>query len=292
MPVDGGSSSASTTVAPVTGRSDVPARVSVSSSSSTTSFSGVRSNVPVALISPASMVIAKSGTGSKSTASAAPLPDTDTVTVVASVRALPRIVAVTATGVLPASSRTRCGSGDSAISNGASSSSARITSDPLTGRSDRPVTESVSSASSTRSSSGASVNVPVPLVPPAAMVIAKSGTGSKPTTPAAPLSDTDTVTVVACCRAASKAAVTTTAVSPAPSSRREGFAVSLISVGASSSSSMKPTANVSSYMAPLMDVRKSRIDSVPSWTSSSITTTGIVRAEVPTGKVNVPLAAS
>ena len=59
-----------------------------------------------------------------------------------------------------------------------------------------PLMVRVSSASSTWSSSGVSVNVALPLNPRFGIVIAKSGTGSKSTASALPLPDTDTATSV------------------------------------------------------------------------------------------------
>ena len=103
------------------------------------------------------------GTFWKSTASAFPL---DTVTVVDSVRAPPSRVAVISTEVAPSPSDTR---GDCAVSemlDDVESSSASSTSVSVTGRSDVPVTDSVSSDSSTMSSIGVSVKVPVPLCRP------------------------------------------------------------------------------------------------------------------------------
>ena len=68
----------------------------------------------------------------------------------------------------------------------------------VTGRSDAPEMVSDSSDSSSRSSSGVSMNVPLPLAEPAAITIAKSATGLKSTAVGSPLPDTETVTVVAC----------------------------------------------------------------------------------------------
>ena len=234
-------------------------------------------------------MIAKSGTAAKPTTPGVPLPATDTVTVVSPVRELPSSAAVTVTAVSPSSSSTRDGSALSVIPADDTSSSTSSTSVLVTGRSEAPVTAIVSSASSWRSFSGVSAKVPVPLVSPAAIMIAKSGTAAKPTASGAPLAAADTVTVVATSRAlASRAAVTATAVSPASSRTRDGSAASTILADALSSSTMAPSATKSSNTAFTGSRKTTTNVSFPSCTSSSTRGTSIVCAPVPGAKVSVP----
>ena len=175
---DASSSSASVTSVRVTGSPDVPDTSSVSSSSAMASSNGTSVNVPVPLAAFAEIVIAKSGTVWKSTARAWPLPVTATVTVVAACRAARFSEAVTFTGVGPAPSATRLGNADRSIPVDSASSSAIATVADVTSSTDVPDTISVSLLPATESSSGSSVNVPVPLVSPAPITISKSDTGA------------------------------------------------------------------------------------------------------------------
>ena len=85
--------------------------------------------------------------------------------------------AVTVTVAAAASSDTDDGLADSVTSVEAVSSSVIVTSAPATVRPEAlPPSESASSPSANPSSTGVSVNVPVPLVAPAAMVTSKSAT--------------------------------------------------------------------------------------------------------------------
>ena len=229
--VDGSSSSASVTVVGVTGRSDAPDTVSVSSASTVASSRGVSVNVPAPLAAFAAMVIVKSATAWKSTASGFPLPATDTVTVVAVWRAAPFSDAVTLTPTAPPSSDTSEGDAESTMPLDAISSSVSVTEVFVTGRSELPSTVSVSLLSATSSSSGVRVNVQRPLVAPAAIMIFKSRTDAKSTASGSPLPVTSTVTVVGTVRApASRVAVTSIGVAPAPSDTVDGTADRTISV--------------------------------------------------------------
>ena len=83
MPVGGSSSSVSVSVAGSTIRvPDEPLTVIVSFTSSTTSSTGLRSNVPCPLALPGSMTMSKPRTAEKSTAVAMPEPDAVALTVV------------------------------------------------------------------------------------------------------------------------------------------------------------------------------------------------------------------
>ena len=85
--------------------------------------------------------------------------------------------AVTVTTVAPASSDTDDGLADSVTSVEAVSSSSIVTSAPTTVRPEAlPPSDSASLPSARASSTGVSVNVPVPLVAPAAIVTSKSAT--------------------------------------------------------------------------------------------------------------------
>ena len=287
---DVASSSASSTSAPVTGRTDVPVTNSISSDSSTSSSVGVSVKVPVPRLSPAAMVMVNEGTGSKSTASAFPVPATATVTVVASVRALASSVAVTRTALAPPSSAIRRGLAESSMAAEGWSSSASSTVSAVTGRTEVPSTDSISSCSSTSSSSGVSVNVPVPLVSPAEIVMVKSSTSAKSTASAFPLPATEIVTVVGSVRApASSIAVTTTGVAPASSRTRSGAAVSSISADVTSLSRIVPSACPSPIVAFVALVRLTKSFSSDSSTMSSTTATVIVRSVSVDVKVSVPI---
>ena len=100
---------------------------------------------------------------------------------------------------------------------GAASSSVNVIVSEFTVRPlDVPPTVTVSSVSSNASSVGLSVNVPVPLVAPAAIETSKADTGAKSTAPAVPLPDTLTRTVLASANrvAPSTVAVTVRVVAP------------------------------------------------------------------------------
>ena len=104
---------------------------------------------------------------------------TDTVTVVASVRAPPSSVPVTVTGVPPAFSDTDLRLTDSSTSVDALSSSAIVSSVPLTLRPETvvlPITETFSPPSPNVSLVTVSVNVAVPEGCPASMVSVRSFT--------------------------------------------------------------------------------------------------------------------
>ena len=179
-----------------------------------------------------------------------------------SVRTLPSNDAVTVTGVAPAPSRTRSGSTDNVIDAGGSSSSTRISAAARTSSDDVPRTSIRSSISSTASSSGVTVNVPVPCAAPAEIVTSNAATDAKPTTPAAPLPDTDTVTAVSSVRTLpSNDAVTVTGVAPAPSRTRSGSTDNVIDAGATGDWSSKVSLAIGSFEnlpVPLMLVIVSR----------------------------------
>ena len=166
------------------------------------------------------IVIAKSGTDAKSTASSVPLGLTATCTVVATVRAPASSIAVTDTGTAPALSGTCVGSTVRAMDPDVVSLSTSDTVAAVTGRSAVPSTTSASFGSSSASSTGVSVNVSVPLAFPAAIVMTKSGTGAKSAVSSASFPATATVTAVASVRVAplSDAVTVTavTAVAPSP----------------------------------------------------------------------------
>ena len=290
MAAEGLSSSASATVSAVTVRSELPSTLIVSSDSSTLSSSGVSVKLPVPLVSPSAMVMVKSRTSAKSTASAFPLPDTVTVIVVSSVRAPASRVAITAMSVAPSLSDTRGGCTVSAMLEDVASSSVSSTSVPFTVMNDVPVTDNVSSSSSTSSLIGVSVKVAVPLLWSAAIVIVKSCTSAKSTAPALPLPATLTVISVASVRALpSRVAVTSMSVAPSSSETRAGDAVSVIWVDATSSSRIFPSARASPISAPIaLDRRTSNISCVSSITSSS-RGTRIVCSVTSVANVSVPV---
>ena len=133
--------------------------------------------VPLLVVSPASIVSTGSSLSVKSLATAGDTGDADTVTSMSSIDGLSR-VAVTV--LSPPSSSMESGSRTS-VTAGGSSSSRILTLRPDSGSTLRPefvvpVTATVTSGSSRLSSIGARVNVPVPLVSPAAIANVKPGT--------------------------------------------------------------------------------------------------------------------